>query len=219
MTGQSDKRPGAFLIVLLAIGLLAVIALAFVFRGMVAATIVQPVAEFLWLAGLLFNSVPGFVWWGWLLIVVLVIAGKSLRGRRSASGTSRQVRHYREGPIMTWARQLHLARDSEYFRWRLAHEVARLALSLAAYRSGSSVTPRDLEQIASLGPPPDAAAYMAAGLGSPPQDVSRLPTSITGIRSWFAEVRDVRTHKTPLSAPPEDIIAFLEKELQHPHDG
>jgi hypothetical protein len=52
--------------------------LAFPLRGIVNELIVVPIAYIFWLLGLLYLSTHQVIWWIGILLVVLIILGKSL---------------------------------------------------------------------------------------------------------------------------------------------
>jgi hypothetical protein len=204
---------------LLLIGcLVLVVLLGLLLQPAVRGVIALPIAYAGWLIGLVLKSVPGVLWWAWLLIMVVIIASKSLKGRAEAPPTMPREPVIREGPATTWFHRINLSRHSEYFRWRLAHELGRLALGLSAYREGSSVTRAGQHRAAGLNGPPEITAYLSAGLGTAPEEPLRGPASLMDVPSWVRDRWRLRgqpaARRSPLALPPEEIIAFLERELE-----
>ncbi len=199
-------------------GLVLVVLLGLLLQPAVRGAIALPIAYVWWLIGLVFRSVPGILWWAWLLIMVFIIASKSLKGRPDAPPAVLREPVIREGPATTWFHRINLGRHSEYFRWRLAHEFGRLALGLQAYREGSSVTRLGQHRAAGLSGPPEITAYLSAGLGTAPEEPLRGPASLVDAPSWLREKWRLRkqpaARRSPLALPPEEIIAFLERELE-----
>lgn len=203
--------------VLLIIGLLLVGLLGIALQPAVRDAVALPIAYAGWLLGLVFNSVPGVIWWAWLLIIMVIVLTKSLRGRREPPASAAQDLPLREGPVSAWFRRIHLAGDSEYFRWRLAHELARLALGMDAYREGRSTTRIGKHHVA-LDGPPEIAAYLNAGLGSGPEEAAGPPASLVDVPAWLRDLwrnrRKPARRRSPLALPPERALAYLEEELE-----
>jgi hypothetical protein len=142
----------------------------------------------------------------------LVIALRSLRGRARNAGPRRALRPPINGPARTWAIRVHTAKQGEYFRWRLAHDLAELALQYTAYRDHRGLAKYDRsEYIETLNMPPDVAAYLQAGLKPPPwQPLDRL-SRVT--RFWRPTKDD-----SPLALDPAKAVQFLEGQLERESD-
>jgi hypothetical protein len=210
---MTPRRTAALLVA----GLVLTLLLGLALQPAVRDAIALPIAYAGWLVGLVFNSIPGVIWWAWLLVVMLVILGRSVRGRRESSEPARIERPVREGPVSIWFRRVHLSRDSDYFRWRLAYDLGRLALGMDAYREGLSTTRVGRHHV-ELDGPPEIVAYLNAGLGSGPEEATGMPASLIDVPGWLRDLwrnrRKPARRRSPLALPPEHALAYLEKELE-----
>jgi len=201
-----------YLILLLILGLALAILLGLALQGIARQAIVMPILYLAWMAELIFRSIPGWLWWAWFLIIVAVIALRSLRVRTRDAGPRRALRPQVDGPARTWAIRVHTARQGEYFRWRLAHDLAELALQYTAYRDHRGLAKYDRgEYIGTLNAPPDVLAYLQAGLKAPPwQPVDRL----SRVTRFWRPIKD----DSPLALDPAKAVQFLEGQVERESD-
>ena len=201
-----------YLILLLLLGLALAILLGLALRGVARQAIVLPILYLAWLAELIFRSIPGWLWWAWFLTIVAVIALRSLRGRARNAGLRRTQRLPVDGPARAWAIRVHTAKQGEYFRWRLAHDLAELALQYTAYRDHRGLAKYDRgEYIQTLNVPPDVLAYLQAGLKAPPwQPADRLAR----VTRFWRPIKD----DSPLALDPAKAVQFLEGQLERESD-
>ena len=201
-----------YLILLLLLGLALAILLGLALQGVARQVIVLPILYLAWLAELIFRSIPGWLWWAWFLIIVAVIALRSLRGRARNAGPRRTQRLPVDGPARAWAIRVHTAKQGEYFRWRLAHDLAELALQYTAYRDHRGLAKYDRgEYIQTLNAPPDVLAYLQAGLKAPPwQPLNRL----SRVTRFWRPIKD----DSPLALDPAKAVQFLEGKLERESD-
>ncbi len=210
---QRLQPSGRILLVgLFFLGLILVIILGMALQGVARTSIVMPLLYLAWLADLVFRSVPGWLWWGWFLIIALVIAGRSLRTRPRPEPIERPDLHLTAGAIRSWMGRIEASEHGEYFRWRLARDLAALALEFLAYRDRAGVAPRDRSQyIELLDAPPAITAYLQSGLATPPWQPHDL-------RSRLAHLRHPARDHSPLNVEPVLIAQFLEGQLEKEHD-
>lgn len=177
-----------------ALGAVLALALAFALRDFVGAYIVRPILFVAWLAQLIFNTVPGWLWWAWFVIVAIVIALRSLKVRPQDAEKPAESPVPAAGPVQIWTERLRMARHREdYFRWRLAGDLANISTELAEDA------------------PAEIAAYLQMGRAEPPwRAVGRLARIIP---LW-------RPQKvlTPLDLDPREVVAFLEGQLEKERD-
>ena len=200
------------LILLLFVGLALAILLGLALQGVARQAIVMPILYLAWITELIFRSIPGWMWWAWFLIIVSVIALRSLRGRTRNVGPRRALRPPVDGPARTWAIRVRTAEQGEYFRWRLAHDLAELALQYTAYRDHRGLAKYDRgEYIETLNAPPDVLAYLQAGLKAPPwQPLDRL----SRVTRFWRPIKD----DSPLALNPAKAVQFLEGQLERESD-
>ncbi len=201
------------LVGLFVLGLILVIGLGLALQSVARTSIVMPLLYLAWLADLMFRSVPGWLWWAWFLIIALVIAGRSLRVRTRPEPSERRDFHFTTGAVRSWMGRIEASEHGEYFRWRLARDLAELALQLLAYRNRGEVAPRDRSQsIELLEAPAPIAEYLRSGLTAPPWQPHDL-------RSRLAQLRHPTRNPSPLSVEPATIARFLEGQLEKEHDS
>jgi hypothetical protein len=200
------------LILLLLLGLALAILLGLALQGFARSAIVVPLLYLAWMADMIFRSVPGWLWWAWFLVVITIIALRSLRGRVRGPGPRRVARPPVDGPARAWANRVRAAGQGEYFRWRLAHDLAELALQYTAYRAHRGLGKYDRgEYIETLNAPPEVLAYFQAGLKAPPwQPVDRF----SRVTRFWRPIRD----NTPLALDPAKAVQFLEGKLERESD-
>src|SRR3954451_456569 len=116
------------LITLGAIALPIVVA-AVVVRGFIRDVIVVPLFYTAWTIQQIVASISQpLIWYGFLLLVV-IIAVRSLLMRQSIS-YGRHPESEERGRIEGWARLLDQAERSSFSRWRLAQRLGQLALDM-----------------------------------------------------------------------------------------
>lgn len=206
--------PRAFIIALLLAGLVLAAILGLLLQGVTRDSFVMPLLYAAWVADLVFRSVPGWLWWAWFLVIALVFAVRSLRMRVAADAVERGDRRRTEGVIHAWIARIQSGDQGDYFRWRLARDLAELGLQFLAYRDRGDLGQRDRSQyVELLNAPPEIQAYLRMGLTAPPwqpQDVrSRLA------RLWRPITK---TKDSPLEIEPAVVAQFLEGQLESEHD-
>ncbi len=94
------------LILLVVLGLVLAAALGLALREFVGDTILMPILFIAWLAQLVFNSLPGWFWWAWFVIIAIIIAQRSLRVRPRDTERLHESRAPVTGPVQAWAERL-----------------------------------------------------------------------------------------------------------------
>ncbi len=202
-----------YLLLLIPLGIALALALGLALQGIARNTVVMPLLYIAWMLQLVFNSIPGWLWWAWFLIIAMVMAIRSLKGRSERTAGPSAGRLPAQGPVRGWAVALRAAaQGGSYFQWHLAHDLAELALQFTAYQDhrGAEQLER-VEYLESLKAPPDVFAYLSAGLQPPPWQPVKVADRIT--RLW----RQTREH-TPLDLNPQQAIAFLEGQTEREND-
>ena len=206
----------ALIIALLVLGLVLAILLGLAIQGFTRATLITPLLYLAWTADLVFRSIPGWLWWGWFLVIALVIAGQSLRVRHKSLPSPRAGRLPAISPMRVWLNRISTSDQGDYFRWRLAHEMAELSLRLLAARDRHDLTQGDRpeygsEYIQTLNAPPEVQAYLLSGLQMP---------------QWHTRNRFIkllrRAHpdegNSPLELDLRKTVEFLEGQLERKYD-
>lgn len=203
----------ALLVGLLLGGVIAAAGLGLALQGVARDSLIMPALFLVWLIGLFFRSVPGWVWWAWFLVIALVFAARNLRTHLKPEPTAPQPRGPAQGAIHAWAGRLQAAEHGGYFRWRLAHDLAELSLQLLSYRQRGDLSRAERsEAIELLAAPPQVAAYLRMGLAAPPWQAQDLRARLA--RLW----RRDNEEDAPLLLDPATVVQFLEGQLEREHD-
>ena len=174
--------------------------LAFPLRGIVNELIVVPIAYIFWLLGLLYLSTHQVIWWIGILLVVLIILGKSLLpdikpSRRLVTHTRRQ-----RGKVESLAASLQKSNKGIYFKWLVANRLGKLTHDILLQRGNGK--PRSVFAPLTgegLEPTPEMQQYLEKGLHG---SFAEFPN--TGNRYF------VPPSKTSLDHDVAEVIEFLE---------
>jgi hypothetical protein len=125
-----NRRSWTLAAVVLGLALL----LAFPLRPTVERTVIVPAAYVLWLAGLLYNSMPQVIWWAAALILVAVIAvgamiPKPIHVRRKIPALPPP-----QGQVEDLARWIKKTEAGIYYKWLVAHRLGKLAHQMLTQR-------------------------------------------------------------------------------------
>lgn len=154
-----------------------------------------------WLARIVFDSIPQLAIWIVFLIIALLIALRSLSGRRLARPETRERPVTVVGRIESWAHLIDRAGQEHYARWRLARELRKLALAILAAEKQLS-TEQIKQQLTEgrLDMPPEIRAYLLASMTS--------FSYLSPTRFWF---RKKPAGSSALDLDPEQVLQFLEE--------
>ena len=183
------------------------LSLAVLFKDLVRETLVEPLAYLVWLVRLELESLPQPILWIALMVVGLLLAGRSLIASSApARRTLPGARGY-AGQVETIARWLSLTTHGEYYKWRLAQRLGEITLDALAQRDQISVEQaRQQLDAGQLDVPPDIRAYLQVGLQ--PDYFGRLA------RPRWRFQSGVRS--SPLDLAPETVVRYLETILERP---
>ena len=178
--------------------------LAFPLRGIVNELIVVPISYILWLLGLLYLSTHQVIWWIGVLLVVLIILGKSLltdiKPSRKLVTPIRRAR----GKVESLAASLQKSNKGIYFKWLVANRLGKLAHDILVQRGNGK--PRSVfAPLTGEGwkPTPEMQQYLEKGLHG---SFAEFPN--TGNRYF------VPPSKTSLDHDVADVIEFLESRIE-----
>jgi hypothetical protein len=195
----------------LALVLLALILLAFLFWDVARDHIVTPLARILHIGNLWLRVVPQVLFWILLLGIGLPIAFRSLGldARRGSQDANRE-RTAAAGRVKTLLRWVQRVPKSYYFRHRMAYHLAKLALESRGYRlSGAAcvMSERGDSQLDDLDMPPEIRAYFQAGM------VPQLPVEHFSLFGFWRLWQSPEPY-SPIDLDPEVVVKFLEDQLE-----
>src|SRR5919202_2254215 len=142
--------------------LLPVIVLALVLQGFVRDVIVVPLFYVFWLLRLLFESISQVLLWGLFVIVVVIVAGRSLV-KRVPRLQVRPPEDRRRGRVEEWLRLIRQTNQGAFGKWRLANALEQLAVDVLA--SQERLEPREIRrglENGTLEGSPEVLAYLRA---------------------------------------------------------
>jgi hypothetical protein len=188
--------------------LLLVALLAFLIQDFIRELFLYPLVYLYWSLRLVYEGIPGVVWWGIVITLLILLALSSLsRKEKRARGAVEYGGHSLSRP-QTWMHRLKKTKHGEYFKWQLAREVSQLALeSLANKERLTLEQARESLAAGRLKLPPHIQAYLAAGA---------LSNSFGHYSQIEANLRVPGT-RSPIDLDPEDIVSFLESKLEGPN--
>ena len=185
------------LIISLALSML----LAFLIRDFVREVIVLPFLQLAWYVSLILRSFPDSLFWILFVLVALVVAVRSLFREPPEGGRVRRTGRDQGGPVTNWARLMEHAEKGGYSKWQLSQSLTKLTWEILGRERSAGIQQieHDIQSYA-LDLPPEIRAYFEAGL-LPYQPISAFKR------------RFQKQTKTPLDLPPEQVIQYLEQQL------
>jgi len=214
---------------LLVPGLILVIALTWALQDFVREVLIIPLSYFLWLATLIFRSIPQALLWAALLIVVVTIIIKSLHAPRPPLPKTHAPAGERPGRVAVWKKRIHMLRHGEYSRQHFAWHLSGLILEVLAYQE--RLNPQDIEralETSALTIPPEVSAYIEARRRSYFRQRTHFFARLRQrIRRYFQSERRQSSERTAIGKPDpstphsetlESVLQFLEEQLEVPHD-
>jgi hypothetical protein len=195
-----------WLVISLVIVLSAV--LAFALRDVIQQTIVMPALYASWVLGIFYRSIPQVVLWSIMLFLVsIIVAGSILpreQFRRSEGAKGKSVR----GPIEELSIWISKTPSGTYYKWLVANRLGKVARELLTGRNGQS-TGRPLQRLIGRDwdPPDKVGAYLESGLNGSFADYPQ--------QGWLWS----KSSPTPFDLGPQEIIDFLELEMETRSDG
>ena len=178
--------------------------LAFPLRTAVYQAVIVPLAFILWLLGLLYHSLPQFVWWIVVVALILYMFGKSVYQEVEFTKRREQPVMPPRGEVEQLAGWITKSEKGIYNRWLVANRLGKLAYQILVLRESgkqrSVFTPLD-------GPDwnasPELMRYLHSGLQGSFADFP-IPSSRFAPREKTALDHDIR-----------DAVEFLETKIDN----
>jgi hypothetical protein len=196
----------------LLIVLAATAVLAFVIRDFVRQVIVLPLVYVGWFGWIVLTNLPFWIFWAVLLLVMVAIAGASLRRPERYRRPAPPPDALPQGPVTTWYKLLDQAERSTTAQRRLARGLGQVLWRVRypdlPYNEALFLQHAD---DAALALPPEMRAYFHAGLQ---RDTPAVPRRLRRLDRHRVQGTD--QHRDPhdaLDLPPSEAVTFLEDEL------
>jgi hypothetical protein len=170
-------------ILALVLGLILTIPLALLLRDFVRDVFLVELGRVIWAARLIFESLPQVFVWAVLVVILLVLAVRTLRSRIRPLPDGAHGPTDPQGRVQALSRWIERSAQSEYFKQSLAHHLTGLAWEVMAHREHTS--PDRLKQ-----------RQRAGGLDLPP---------VVG--------ETLRTGQTPYVPTPEGLFSRIWRRL------
>lgn len=192
---------------LLAGALLLAMLIAFMLRDVVERTIIAPLAYLWWVFRLYYSAFPQYILWIVLILVSAFSAMSSLMPEARTGKGSKPDPIIIQGQIAGLADWLKKSRRSGiYYKWLIANRLGKNAREILAQRDGHAVS-KKFGRLAGRDwhPPQEIESYLEAGLNGS-----------------FAEYpqpgRWTKPQPTPLDVDAQQVIDYLENEMETSHD-
>lgn len=189
------------------LGILLIAALlAFPLRETVYQLIVVPLAYLGWLLKLLYLSLSQAIWWIAVIVLVLLLIGRSLWPEMRSGRKPINYQKFERGSVEAFATAMKKKEKGIYFKWLVANRLGKLAYQI-------------LLQLEHGKPRSVFAPLTTAGWDATPQIQEYLEK---GLRGSFAEYPNTGWGnfgppvKTPLDEDVKEVIEFLESKLENP---
>ena len=194
-----QRRWLLFLAVVVALGL------SFLLRDVIQRVVILPLTYLWWLINLYYRTVPQFIVWVLLIIVVFISSLQLIPLVNLFNKVDEKDRKPARGPIEDLSQMLNKAPGGIYYKWLIANRLGNLARELLDQREGrrkrrfARLTGRDWQ------PPSEVNAYLESGLNGSFADFPQP--------HWWAEPRS-----TPLDLDAKQVVEYLEYEMEASHD-
>jgi hypothetical protein len=153
---------------------------------------------------LIYNALPQALWWGIFLLMLTVVAIRSLRLEPSRPSRTVRALEKQTSRIGTWRQMVSGMKNGNYSRWLLAREIADLTISVIAHQQRvTRLQARQMLKNGEVDLPGDISEYIQLGLDSP---------SVRQYTDFLAYMRSGRQSRT-LDMDPEIIINYLEEKI------
>lgn len=207
-----------FVMVLLAVSIVASIILAIVFRDQIRAGVVVPVSYVIWYINLILETVPQPIFWIVLILGGFIIAGRTiLRNLPSSELPSEPVYHGQSASrYQYWMWYMSTYQISYFSSENLARNLARFILNILAHQE--HMTPSEVEQCIldrKVDLPEDIRTFLIE------RRLMEKPPNNRMVLRWFERLlnRSQPGNGRPSDAPEARqkmlrIIAFIEERLE-----
>lgn len=182
-------------------------ALAYLLRGFIEETFIQPLVYFFWIVRLYYEAFPQVFLWIVLIVAVVLMQIASVITDSASTGREAAKRKPAQGPVESLAEWLVRAPRGMYFKWLIASRLGNLSRGLIAFHSRQE--PRSKwEPLAGPGwdPPREVAAFLESGLNGSFADYPRS--------RWPFQ----KQNPTPLDIDPVEAIDYIESQMEKDHN-
>jgi hypothetical protein len=196
------------LLVLVAVVLALTVPLALLFRDFVRDVFLVELLRMFWGARLLYESLPQLPLWILFLVLVGVIAVRSLMRRPGAVRKRVEPDVEPRGQVRVLARWIERASRGEYFRWSLAQHLGGLAWEIMAQREHTtSAQLKGRLSASDLDLPPVVEAYLQS-------DRLARHSALAGLLVTIRDRLGTGDRSPALDPDLVQVVEFLEDQMQ-----
>ena len=182
-----------------------------VLNGFIRDQIIVPSLYFFWVAYIFLSFLPQGLWWAVFLVIIIVLALRSVPSSNIPSGGIRVRNETSYGRISHWYHSLGGATRTNYSEWRFARELGQLSFKLLAQQERQSAQDIRLKLSKdALNLPPKTRAYLRIGLSNfnPFEQQNQSP--------FYRLTRHFRKKDaTQTLDDVENVVQFLEDIMHH----
>jgi hypothetical protein len=192
--------------------LLLTLLLLIIFREAVREIVVEPLWDTIVAVQIFLGYIPQGLFWSLFLLAALYLAARSLAGRELPTRT-RETEAQHPGQVGMWTRRIHLLAKGDYSRWYFLQYIEKLVVNVLADQK--RLTRREIRQrlkAKELDVPPEVQDCIQAEMAS--SSSRRFSEAI--LRFW--QRIKPRSQKPSLDSDLENIVQFLEHQLEVTHD-
>jgi hypothetical protein len=192
-------------LVLLGLAILVSASMAFFLQDLIRLILIEPLFYLWYLINLAYLSVAQAVFWLVLMVIVIVIAFRSLYGKLGTPEPGKGDPVHEHGPIADLARHITNSEAGVYYKWRVANRLGKLARSMLMQRRGrDQLAKGELDEF-EWKPPDEVKEYLHSGLTKTFADFPK--------QKWSHHQRE-----TPFDIDLEQVVSYLESEMEGSHD-
>jgi hypothetical protein len=188
----------------------AVFAISFLLRDLIQRTIILPFAYLWWLLKLYYRAVPQLILWVLLVIAVFASMLRLIPIKNLFHRGQKKEQMPVAGSIESFSHWIKKSPRGIYYKWLIANRLGKDAREILAQRDGHAVGNK-FGRLDGRGwnPPQKISDYLETGLNGSFADFPRPPWSLRG----------QSPKPTPLDVDPQQVIDYLENEMETSHDG
>ena len=177
---------------------------AYLLMESVRSYILEPMVFAYRIERLIYEALPQGFWWGLFILVLVIIALRSIKFEPLALPRKQPKDEQRQSRAQDWRQLVASTGRGSYSRWLLAREIADLTLRVIAHQERISLgQARNQLKSGQIQLPPEIQAYVQMGLDAP---------SFRQYTDFLAYLRS-SPRSAPLEMDPEIIIEYLEENV------
>ncbi len=182
--------------------------LAFSLQDVILRVLIIPTAYLGWLVGIYYHTLPQILIWALAVSVIILMMVDSLIPAGGLPSHKRTPTISTRGNLASLTDWIVKAPGGVYYKWLIANRLGRIARETLDQRDVRASLPgQGALQGKDWSPSEAIRSYLEAGLNGSFADYPR--------ESWPWK----RQESSPLDLDPQEVIAYLESQMEQNHDG